>query len=56
MAKFQKPKPVFRRKVIGLGVWRIPETGPITPRLKPEEPKEPAQAIGFRAKLTSDDE
>jgi len=49
-----KAKPIRRaRIVVGLGVWRIPETGPITPRLQPGN--ERTRAIGFRANIISED-
>jgi len=51
-----KPRPIHRPKVVGLGIWRIPERDCITPRLQKPEPIERVPAIGFGAKLVSDDE
>lgn len=49
-----KPRPIHRRRVVGLGIWRIPE-GPIVPRLKPEPTDERTRAVGFTADLIGDE-
>jgi hypothetical protein len=53
MSSSDKPKPIRRPKVGVRSLWRVPDEGPIIPRL---QKKEGIQAIGFTAKLTSDDD
>jgi hypothetical protein len=51
--RLKSPRPIKRRIVVKLGIWRVPE-GPIVPRLKPEPTDERTRAIGFRADISGD--
>ena len=44
-------KPIRNERVVGRPVWRIPDKGPVTPRL--QAPTETINAVGFTAQLTS---
>lgn len=48
----QKPKPIHRPQYGVQSIWRIPGDGPVIPRLQKQEG---ARAIGFTARLTSED-
>ncbi len=47
-------RPIRREEVRGRQIWRIPDEGPVIPRLR--VPPGGANAIGFRARITSDEE
>jgi len=49
----QKPKPIRRPQVGVRSIWRIPDDGPVIPRL---QKREGAMAIGFTARIAEDDE
>lgn len=46
-------KPIHRQRVVGKTVWRVPDKGPVTPRL--QDDRSNTSAIGFTAKLTPDE-
>lgn len=52
--KHPSGRPVKNTKVVGKSVWRIPDKGSVIPRL--QDDKKEIQAIGFTAKIASDDE
>lgn len=43
----QKARPVRVKRVVSRPIWRVPDRGYVTPRLREEERR--TQAIGFRA-------
>jgi hypothetical protein len=45
-------KPIRYPKIGVRSIWRIPDTGPVTPGL---QKKEGAYAVGFTARILSDD-
>lgn len=45
----EKPRPVKQRRVVGRPLWRVPDKGYVTPRLRDEERR--TEAIGFRAHI-----
>lgn len=46
-------RPIRKNEVKGKSVWRVPDRGPVIPRLRPDD--KPVEAIGFMARLTSED-
>lgn len=47
-------RPVRRRQIGVRSIWRVPERGPVIPRLRPEEGS--VNAIGFTARICARDE
>jgi len=47
-------KPIRREETRGRQIWRIPDKGPVIPRLQ-REPKD-ISAIGFTAKIVAQDD
>jgi hypothetical protein len=49
-------KPIVRTRVVGRSIWRIPDKGPVIPRL--QEPSVNTNAIGFLSTIahTQEDE
>lgn len=47
-------KPIRNERIVGRPMWRIPDKGPVIPRL--QTPTETINAVGFTAKLTADEE
>lgn len=47
------PRPIKKSEVKGRSIWRVPERGPVIPRL--QDGKDRIEAIGFTAQLLSED-
>jgi hypothetical protein len=47
-------RPIREPKIGVRSIWRVPDRGPIIPRLQPEEPR--ASAIGFTADICARDD
>lgn len=54
MRKHPSGNPIREERVVGRSIWRIPDKGPVTPRLQDE--KGNISAVGFTARLTSEDD
>jgi hypothetical protein len=48
-----KPKPIRPNRVIGRQIWRVPESGYVTPRLRESSAKD---CIGFVHSFDRDDD
>lgn len=46
-------RPIRKTEVKGRSIWRVPERGSVIPRL--QDGKDKIEAIGFTARLASDD-
>jgi hypothetical protein len=46
-------RPIRHRKIGVRSIWRIPDTGPVTPGL---QQKEGAYAVGFTARIGADED
>lgn len=44
-------RPVRNERVVGRPIWRVPDKGPITPRL--QEPQGNLSAVGFLAQVSA---
>ena len=53
-SKHPSGRPIKKTVVVGKPIWRIPDKGSVIPRLQDE--KKEIQAIGFTAKISSDDD
>ena len=53
-SKHPSGRPIKKTVVVGRPMWRIPDKGSVIPRLQDE--KKEIQAIGFTAKIASDDD
>lgn len=53
-ARHPSGRPIRYEETKRRPIWRVPDHGPVTPRLKPQENK--TYAIGFHAALTAEDE
>lgn len=47
-------RPQRKERVVARPIWRLPDKGPVIPRL--QEPTQNISAIGFTAKLCADDD
>jgi len=52
LTKHPSGRPIRTPRVVGPSIWRIPERGPVIPRLQPEDRK--TTAIGFHALIASE--
>ena len=46
-------RPIRKQQVKGRSIWRVPDRGPVIPRLQDDLNK--VEAIGFTARLSSED-
>ncbi len=52
--KHPSGRPIRGERIVAKTVWRIPDKGPVTPRL--QEEKAAVSAIGFTAHIVSNDD
>lgn len=53
-ARHPSGQPMTRERVVGRSIWRVPDDGPVTPRLR--TPRRDLSLVGFTHSFASEDD